>query len=70
MSQTAIDNGLGLADTRLAQEWFGFSSRLLKKRREGRLIPAEVDPVNRDRLRVALEEPPRQRNLEVPVLER
>src|SRR5262245_21870034 len=33
-------------------------------------LPVEVDPVQRDRFRVALEQRPRQRHLEVPVLER
>src|SRR5262249_51706966 len=35
-----------------------------------RSIPIEVNPVQGDRLRVALEQRLRQRNLEVPVLER
>src|SRR6478752_5901067 len=33
-------------------------------------VPVEVDPVHRDRLRVALEHRPRQLHLEVPALER
>src|SRR5437879_5276140 len=33
-------------------------------------LPIEVNPVQRNRLRVALDERPRQRHLDVPVLER
>src|SRR5262245_34156514 len=49
--------------TRKAEPWL--------RPQDGRQSPAvEVDPAHRDRLRVALEQRPRQRHLEVPVLER